>query len=75
LRDKVRCLSSYDNCYNLLVNRSTNVQWMSECIPIIKEAFTRVCEDGVLTSSPLNGVIFYIEDAVFHGDAIHRGTG
>lgn len=70
---KVWCFGPDDMGPNVLVNATTQCQYLNDIKDSIKASFNWVAKEGVLTEEPLRGVRFDIHDAKIHSDNMHRG--
>lgn len=61
------------NNNSLIINRTRGVIHISEVKELLVQAFTEATNEGPLAKEKVCGVIVYIEDAILHEDAIHRG--
>jgi len=60
---------------NLLVDKSTAVQYLLEIKDSMESAFQWVTKEGVLAEENMRGIRFNILDVELHADAVHRGGG
>ena len=59
----------------MLVDKTTQVQYLNEIMDSSKSAFQWATKEGVLCQESLRGVKFNIIDAQLISDSIHRGGG
>jgi elongation factor 2 len=74
LEDAKRVLYVDSTAGNFLVNHTKSNQYLTQIKDNLISAF-KTLSGGVLCEEPIRGVCIYIEDAVIHMDAAHRGPG
>jgi elongation factor 2 len=63
-----------ENCGpNLLVDKTSAVQYLNEIKDSMESAFQWVTKEGVLAEEAMRGIKFNILDVELHADAVHRG--
>jgi elongation factor 2 len=60
---------------NLLVDKTSGVQYLNEIRDSMESVFQWASKEGVLTHENMRGVKFNVMDVSLHADAIHRGGG
>lgn len=70
---KVWCFGPETIGPNILVNATSQVQYLNEIKDTIMTGFNWVTKEGVLTEENMRGVRFDIMDAKIHSDSAHRG--
>jgi len=71
-RDEAKKLYDIFN-RNSLVDVTKGIQYLSETMELVTEAFERVMDNGPLCGEPCTGIKIKLTDAKLHEDAIHRG--
>ena len=71
-RDEAKKLYDIFN-RNSLIDVTKGIQYLSETMELVIEAFERVMDSGPLCNEPCTGVKIKLTDAKLHEDAIHRG--
>ncbi|OYT57254.1 MAG: elongation factor EF-2, partial [Candidatus Aenigmarchaeota archaeon ex4484_14] len=66
-----KCLDIYNR--NLFIDATKGIQYLTETMELVLDAFESVCKEGPLAREPLSAVKVKIVDAKLHEDAIHRG--
>jgi elongation factor 2 len=62
-----------NNGPNLLVDKTSAVQYLNEIKDSMESAFQWVTKEGVLAEENMRGIRFNILDVELHTDAVHRG--
>lgn len=73
--DKIWAFGIENALANILVDKTTGVQFLNEISDSCKTGFHEACKAGVLCGEPLRGCRFNIMDITMHADSIHRGAG
>lgn len=71
--DEARNIWDIDENFNVIVNRTTGVQYLREVRDTIVQGFRWSMEAGPLAQEPVRGVKVVLVDAVLHEDPAHRG--
>jgi len=71
--DEARRIWAIDENYNILVDRTTGVQYLKEVKDTIIQGFRLAMKEGPLAMEPVRGVKVILHDAVIHEDPAHRG--
>lgn len=58
---------------NILIDTTKGIQYLSETMELVKEAFVEAMDRGPLAAERVYGVKVMLEDAKLHEDSIHRG--
>jgi elongation factor 2 len=72
---KIWCFGPETTGANLLVDVTTQCQYLHEIKDSMEAAFQWATKEGVMTDENMRGIRFNIEDVTLHADAIHRGGG
>ena len=72
---KIWCFGPEETGPNILVNNTSQVQYLNEVRDSVVAAFGWVTKEGALTEENLRGVRFDIHDVKIHSDNMHRGAG
>lgn len=72
---KIWCFGPEETGPNLLVNNTTQCQYLNDVKDSIKTGFGWVTKEGVLSGENMRGIRFDITDAKIHSDSMHRGGG
>jgi elongation factor 2 len=62
-----------NNGPNLLVDKTSAVQYLNEIKDSMESAFQWVTKEGILAEESMRGIRFNILDVELHADAVHRG--
>lgn len=63
-----------NNGPNLLVDKTSAVQYLNEIRDSMESAFQWVTKEGILAEESMRGIRFNILDVELHADAVHRGN-
>jgi len=58
---------------NVLIDATKGIQYLSETIELVIDAFQRITDEGPLAGEPCAAIKVKLTDAKLHEDAIHRG--
>merc|ERR1712127_605642 len=72
---KIWCFGPDTTGANILVDKTTAVQYMSEIKEHCVSAVQWATKEGALCEENMRGIRFNILDVTMHADAIHRGAG
>jgi elongation factor 2 len=72
---KIWCFGPDETGPNILVNATSQVQYLNDIRDSVVAGFGWVSKEGALTEENLRGVRFDIIDAKIHSDNMHRGAG
>lgn len=73
--DEIKKIKSFStNHTNLLVDSTKAIPYLNETIDTISSSFVEMTEKGPLCGEEVIGVRFDLTDALFHSDAMHRGS-
>ena len=72
---KIWCFGPETTGANLLVDTTSQCQFMNEIQDSCEAAFQWATKEGVVTEENMRGIRFNIKDVTLHADAIHRGGG
>mmetsp|Transcript_15298 Transcript_15298/g.31014 ORF Transcript_15298/g.31014 Transcript_15298/m.31014 type:complete len:363 (+) Transcript_15298:131-1219(+) len=72
---KIWCFGPETTGANLLVDKTTGVQYMNEIKEHCVAAVQWATKEGALCEENMRAIRFNILDVVMHADAIHRGAG
>ena len=73
--DEARKIKSFStNHTNILVDSTRAIPYLNETIDTISSSFIETTEKGPLCGEEVIGVRFDLTDALFHCDAMHRGS-
>lgn len=72
---KIWCYGPDQKGPNMVVDVTSQVQYLREILPHVASSFDWASKDAVLGGEPMRGCRFNIEDVTLHADAIHRGAG
>ena len=73
--DEARKIKSFStNNTNILVDSTRAIPYLNETIDTISSSFVETTEKGPLCGEEVIGVRFDLTDAMFHCDAMHRGS-
>jgi elongation factor 2 len=70
---KLWCFGPENNGPNLLVDKTSAVQYLNEIKDSMESAFQWCTKEGVLAEECMRGIRFNILDVELHADAVHRG--
>ena len=71
--DEARRIWAIDENINVLVDRTTGVQYLREVRDTIIQGFRLAMKEGPLAMEPVRGIKVILHDAVIHEDPAHRG--
>jgi elongation factor 2 len=71
--DEARRIWAIDENINVLVDRTSGVQYLREVRDTIIQGFRLAMREGPLAMEPVRGVKVVLHDAVIHEDPAHRG--
>jgi elongation factor 2 len=71
--DEARRIVAIDENINILVDRTTGVQYLREVRDTLIQGFRLAMREGPLAHEPVRGVKVILHDAVIHEDPAHRG--
>ena len=71
--DEARGIWDIDENFNIIVNRTTGVQYLREVADTIVQGFRWAMQAGPLAQEPIRGVKVVLVDAQLHEDPAHRG--
>lgn len=71
--DEARGIWDIDENLNILVNRTSGIQYLREVADTIVQGFRWAMEAGPLAQEPIRGVKVVLVDAQLHEDPAHRG--
>jgi len=72
---KIWCFGPETTGPNMLVDKTTGIQYLSEIKDHCNSAFQWATKEGVLCEENMRGIRFNLLDVTLHTDAIHRGAG
>merc|ERR1719321_1750372 len=72
---KIWCYGPETDGANVVVDKTTAVQYLLEIKEHVNSAFQWATKEGPLCEEPLRGCRFNLKDVTMHADAIHRGAG
>jgi elongation factor 2 len=72
---KIWCFGPENNGPNVIVDQTSQVQYLHETKELIENAFQWSSSEGVLCGENMRGIRFNILDATLHADVVHRGGG
>merc|ERR1719198_2367616 len=72
---KIWCYGPETEGANVVVDKTTAVQYLLEIKEHVNSAFQWVTKEGPLCEENMRGIRFNIMDVTLHTDAIHRGAG
>jgi len=72
---KIWCFGPETTGPNLLVDKTTGIQYLNEIKDHCNSAFQWATKEGVLCEENMRGIRFNLLDVTLHTDAIHRGAG
>jgi elongation factor 2 len=72
---KIWCFGPDTSGANILLDKTSAVQYLNEIKDSIEAAFQWASKEGALTDENMRGIKFNIMDVTLHADAIHRGGG
>merc|ERR1712176_711382 len=72
---KIWCYAPETKGANVVVDKTTAVQYLLEIKEHVNSAFQWVTKEGPLCEENMRGVRFNIMDVTLHTDSIHRGAG
>jgi len=72
---KIWCFGPDSIGPNIVVDQSSQVQYLNEIKDSIENAFQECSRQGVVAEENLRGIKFNILDANLHSDSVHRGGG
>jgi len=72
---KIWCFGPETTGANLLVDVTSQCQFMNEIQDSCEAAFQWATKEGVMSEENMRGIRFNIRDVTLHADAIHRGGG
>jgi elongation factor 2 len=72
---KIWCFGPDTTGANLLVDTTSQVQYLQEIKDDMTSAFQWASKEGAMTEQNMRGIRFNIKDVTLHADAIHRGGG
>jgi elongation factor 2 len=72
---KIWCFGPETTGANLLVDMTSQCQYVHEIRDSMEAAFQWATKEGVMTDENMRGIRFNLEDVTLHADAIHRGGG
>lgn len=72
---KLWCFGPETTGPNVLVDKTSGVQYLNEIRDSIESGFQWASKEGVVSGENMRGVKFNIMDVALHADAIHRGGG
>lgn len=61
------------NNNSLFINRTRGIIHIGEVKELLIQAFNEATNEGPLAKEKVSGIIVYVDDAILHEDAIHRG--
>jgi len=71
--DEARGIWDIDENFNILVNKTSGVQYLREVADTIVQGFRWAMQAGPLAQEPIRGVKVVLVDALLHEDPAHRG--
>ncbi|MEM0043336.1 MAG: elongation factor EF-2 [Sulfolobales archaeon] len=71
--DEARRIWAIDENINVMVDRTTGIQYLREVRDTIIQGFRLAMREGPLAMEPVRGVKVILHDAVIHEDPAHRG--
>jgi elongation factor 2 len=71
--DEARNIWDIDENFNIIVNKTSGLQYLREVKDTIIQGFRWTMEAGPLAQEPVRGVKVVLVDAVLHEDPAHRG--
>lgn len=57
----------------IFMDCTKGIQYLNECIEMVKESFRNSVDDGPLSREPCAAIIVRLNDVTLHEDSIHRG--
>lgn len=72
---KIWCFGPETTGANLLVDTTTQVQYLNEIKDHCNSAFQWATKEGCICEENMRGIRFNLIDVTLHADAIHRGAG
>lgn len=72
---KIWCFGPDTTGANVLVDTTSQVQYLQEIKDDMNSAFQWASKEGPMTEQNMRGIRFNIKDVTLHADAIHRGGG
>jgi len=72
---KIWCYGPDQTGPNMIVDTTSQVQYLREILPHVASSFDWASKDAVLGGEPMRGIRFNMIDVTLHADAIHRGAG
>ena len=72
---KLWCFGPETTGANVLVDRTTGLQFMNEIQDSMTSAFQWAAKEGPMTEENMRGIKINLVDCVLHADNIHRGGG
>lgn len=72
---KMWCFGPETTGPNVLVDKTTGLQFMNEIQDSMTSAFQWAAKEGVMTDENMRGIKINLIDCVLHADNIHRGGG
>jgi len=73
--DEARRIWAIDENINVMVDRTSGVQYLREVKDTIIAGFRLALKEGPLAAEPVRGVKVILHDAIIHEDPAHRGPG
>lgn len=73
--DEARRIWAFDEGLNLIVDRTSGVQYLKEVKDTIVAGFRLALKEGPLAAEPARGIKVVLHDAMIHEDPAHRGPG
>jgi elongation factor 2 len=72
---KIWCFGPETTGANVLVDVTTQCQYLHEIRDSMEAAFQWATKEGVMSDENMRGIRFNVEDVTLHADAVHRGGG
>ncbi|MCS7107052.1 MAG: elongation factor EF-2 [Acidilobaceae archaeon] len=73
--DEARKIWAIDENLNIMIDRTSGVQYLKEVKDTIVAGFRLALKEGPLASEPVRGLKVILHDAMIHEDPAHRGPG
>ncbi|MEN2999589.1 MAG: elongation factor EF-2 [Acidilobaceae archaeon] len=73
--DEARKIWAIDENLNIMIDRTSGVQYLKEVKDTIVAGFRLALKEGPLAAEPVRGLKVVLHDAMIHEDPAHRGPG